>query len=164
MESGQGAALTAVISGRERSDLRGRCGDFNLEAGRGDADYRGLIRVIGGLTMALQRYQLDTFTKGWFVGNFSPTLLATDAVEVAVKRYQPGESEGAHHHKVATELTLIVSGRARMNGEEIGPGEIIRIEPGEAADFTPLTEVTTVVVKLPCVRGDKYPGAAEAQA
>jgi mannose-6-phosphate isomerase-like protein (cupin superfamily) len=114
--------------------------------------------------MALQRYHLDKFTKGWFVGNFSPTLLATDAVEVAVKRYQPGASEGVHHHKVATELTLIVSGRVRMNGEEVGPGEIIKIEPGEAADFTPLTEVTTVVVKLPCVRGDKYPGAAEAQA
>jgi len=47
---------------------------------------------------------------------------------------------------------------------KIGPGEIVKLEPGEAADFTPLTEVTTVVVKLPCVRGDKYPGAPEARA
>jgi mannose-6-phosphate isomerase-like protein (cupin superfamily) len=106
--------------------------------------------------MALQRYRLDAFTKGWFVGNFSPTLLSTDAVEVAVKHYRAGEAEGAHFHKVATELTLIVSGRVRMSGEEVGPGEIIKIKPGQATDFVPLTEVTTVVVKMPCVRGDKY--------
>ncbi len=109
--------------------------------------------------MPLQRYKLDDFTKGWFVGNFSPTLVATDAVEVAVKHYRAGESEAAHFHKVATELTLIVSGRVRMSGEEVGPGEIIKMEPGTATDFMPLTDVTTVVVKLPCVKGDKYPCA-----
>jgi mannose-6-phosphate isomerase-like protein (cupin superfamily) len=108
------------------------------------------------LIMPLQRYQLDKFTKGWFVGNFSPTLIATDAVEVAVKHYRVGESEKAHYHKVATELTLIVSGRVRMSGEEVGPGEIIKIEPGQATDFEPLTDATTVVVKMPCVSGDKY--------
>ncbi len=107
--------------------------------------------------MALQRYQLSNFTKGWFVGNFNPTLLASDAVEVAVKHYKAGESESAHLHKVATELTLIVSGRVRMSGEEVGAGEIIKIEPGQATDFEPLTDVTTVVVKMPCVQGDKYP-------
>ena len=106
--------------------------------------------------MALKRYQLDQFTKGWFVGNFSPTIIPSDAVEVAVKHYRAGESEGAHYHKIATELTLIVSGRAQMSGEEIGPGEIIKIEPGQATDFVPLTDVTTVVVKMPCVSGDKY--------
>jgi mannose-6-phosphate isomerase-like protein (cupin superfamily) len=107
--------------------------------------------------MALQRYHLDKFTKGWFVGNFSPTLAATDVVEVAVKHYRAGDAEKAHFHKVATELTLIVSGRVRMSGEEVGPGEIIKIEPGQATDFIPLTDVTTVVVKLPCVSGDKFP-------
>ncbi len=106
--------------------------------------------------MALQRYKLDQFTKGWFVGNFSPTLLPSDAVEVAVKHYRAGEAESAHHHKVATELTLIVSGRVRMSGEEVGAGEIIKIEPGQATDFFPLTDATTVVVKMPCVSGDKY--------
>src|SRR5882757_4298466 len=107
-------------------------------------------------TKMLKRYKLDDFTKGWFVGNFSPTLLATDAVEVAVKHYRAGEAESAHYHKVATELTLIVSGRVRMSGEEFGAGEIIKIEPGQATDFVPLTDTITVVVKLPCVSGDKY--------
>ena len=106
--------------------------------------------------MPLQRYNLNIFTKGWFVGNFSPTLIPSDAVEVAVKHYRAGEAEGAHYHQVATELTLVVSGRVRMSGEEVGPGEIIKIEPGQSTDFMPLTDAVTVVVKMPCVRGDKY--------
>lgn len=107
--------------------------------------------------MPLQRYQLDAFTKGWFVGDFSPTIIPTSAVEIAVKHYRAGESESAHLHRIATELTLIVSGRVRMSGEEVGPGEIIKIEPGQATDFIPLEDTVTVVVKLPCVKGDKYP-------
>jgi mannose-6-phosphate isomerase-like protein (cupin superfamily) len=108
--------------------------------------------------VSLERFSLDQFTKGWFVGHFSPTLLETDAVEVAVKHYRAGESEDTHHHKVAVELTAIVSGRVRMSGQEFGPGEIVRIAPGIATDFAALTDATTVVVKLPCVAGDKYPG------
>jgi mannose-6-phosphate isomerase-like protein (cupin superfamily) len=106
--------------------------------------------------MPLERHRLDRFTKGWFAGNFSPTLIASDAVEVAIKNYKAGESEGSHHHKVATELTAIVSGRVKMSGEEFGAGEIVKIYPNQSTDFTALTDATTVVVKMPCVSGDKY--------
>ena len=106
--------------------------------------------------MPLERHPLDAFTKGWFVGDFSPTLFASPDVEVAVKHYRAGEQEASHFHKVATELTVVVSGRVRMSGEEIGAGEIVRIAPGQATDFLAVTDATTVVVKLPCVSGDKY--------
>jgi mannose-6-phosphate isomerase-like protein (cupin superfamily) len=105
----------------------------------------------------LERHDLSRYTKGWFVGHFEPTLMPSDAVEVAIKHYKAGDHEPSHHHKVATELTAIVSGRARMAGEEIGPGEIIKLVPGQSSDFTALTDVVTVVVKMPCVAGDKYP-------
>ena len=106
--------------------------------------------------MPLERFSLDQFTKGWFVGRFEPTLLATDGVEVAVKHYRSGDHEPAHHHKVATELTAVIAGRVQMSGEEIGPGEIIRIAAGQSTDFHAVTDATTVVVKVPCVAGDKY--------
>jgi hypothetical protein len=109
----------------------------------------------------LERHDLESFTKGWFVGNFNPTILASDAVEVAIKHYKAGDHEASHHHKVATELTAIVSGRVRMAGEEIGPGEIVKLVPGQSSDFTALTDVVTVVVKMPCVAGDKYPDNAQ---
>jgi len=101
-------------------------------------------------------HRLEQFTKGWFVGNFSPTLISSDAVEVAVKNYRAGDHDARHHHKIGTELTVVVSGRVRMSGEEFGAGEIVKIAPGLSTDFTALTDATTVVVKMPCVSGDKY--------
>lgn len=100
--------------------------------------------------------RLDDMTKGWFVGNFTPTLYRTNDVEVAVKRYRAGDHEGTHYHRVATELTAIVSGRVRMDGTEYGPGDIIVVEPGEATDFDALTDTVNVVVKIPGANNDKY--------
>ena len=94
--------------------------------------------------------------KGWFVGPFEPTVFSLNEAEVAVKRYTAGEVEASHHHKVATEITVIVSGRVEMNGTEYGPDDIIVIEPGESTDFKCLTDVITTVVKCPYVKGDKY--------
>lgn len=102
--------------------------------------------------------QLSDMTKGWFVGDFTPTSFQTTACEVAVKSYRAGDNEARHHHKIATELTLVQSGRVRMNGVEYGAGTIIRIEPGESTDFEAVADTVTVVVKVPCVAGDKYPG------
>ena len=103
-------------------------------------------------------FKLDEMTKGWFVGAFAPTAFHTEVAEVAVKAYKAGDREDRHHHKVATELTLVLNGTVRMNGATYRKGDIIRIEPGESTDFEAETDVTTVVVKVPSVAGDKYPG------
>lgn len=105
----------------------------------------------------MQYHRLHDMVKGWFVGDFAPVALRTPAVEVGVKEYAAGDTEAAHVHRVATELTVIVRGRAVMCGREWGPGDIVTVEPGEATAFQALTDVTTVVVKMPSVAGDKYP-------
>jgi hypothetical protein len=101
-------------------------------------------------------HRLDDMTRGWFVGNFEPTLYRTDAVEVAVKHYVAGDAEERHVHRVATELTAIVSGSVRMDGRDLGAGDIVVLEPGDPTDFLALTDVVLVAVKLPAVPGDKY--------
>ena len=101
-------------------------------------------------------HHLDDMTRGWFVGDFEPTLYRTDAVEVAVKHYIAGDGEERHVHRVATELTAVVSGTVRMDGRELGPGDIVTLEPGEPADFLAVTDAVVVAVKLPAVPGDKY--------
>ena len=100
--------------------------------------------------------RLDDMVRGWFVGNFEPTLYRTNDVEVAVKCYKAGDREGAHYHKIATELTVIVSGRVRMNKTEYGPDDIVVMEPGDVTDFEALTDAVNVVVKLPGANNDKY--------
>jgi len=99
---------------------------------------------------------LHDMVGGWIVGNFEPTCLKTAACEVACKHYEAGAAEAAHVHRVATELTLIATGRVAMNGRTFSAGEIVVLEPGEATDFRALEKTTTVVVKMPSVIGDKY--------
>jgi quercetin dioxygenase-like cupin family protein len=100
--------------------------------------------------------RLEDMVGGWMVGDFDPTCIRTAACEVACKHYQAGASEAAHVHRVATELTLIASGRVTMNGRTYGAGDIVILAPGEATDFKALEDATTVVVKMPSVAGDKY--------
>ncbi len=109
----------------------------------------------------MKKARLEDMVKGWFVGNFSPTLIATNAVEVAVKEYSKGAYEALHHHKMATEITVISSGRVRMNGQEFSKGDIIMIEANEATDFEVLEDTVTTVVKFPGASNDKYLGAPE---
>ena len=100
--------------------------------------------------------RLEDMVKGWFIGNFEPTLYRTNDVEVAVKRYRAGDSEGAHYHKIATEFTAIISGAVRMNGVRYTEGDIVVMEPGDVTDFEALTDAVNVVVKIPGANNDKY--------
>jgi len=104
-------------------------------------------------------FNLGDMKKGWFVGSFTPTVLSTNQVEVAVKKYKAGEYEPAHHHKIATEITVITDGEVKMNGVVYKTGAILVIEPNTPTDFLALTDVTTTVVKYPGAIDDKYLGA-----
>lgn len=101
--------------------------------------------------------RLEEMVGGWIVGDFEPSCLRTGACEVACKQYEAGAHEEAHVHRVASEITLIAAGRARMNGRVLTTGDIVILEPGEPTDFTALEPTMTVVVKMPSVIGDKHP-------
>jgi hypothetical protein len=106
-------------------------------------------------------HKLEEMIKGWFIGKFTPTIVCTSDVEVAVKTYKAGDYEATHHHKIATEITVIIDGSVRMNGAEYTSGTIIVLEPNEESDFLALTDVTTTVVKIPGAPNDKYAGSAQ---
>jgi hypothetical protein len=101
---------------------------------------------------------IENMVKGWFIGNFEPTVLSTNDVEVAVKKYQKGDYEEKHFHKIATEITVIVEGKVEMSGVLYQSGDIVKINPYIATDFKAMTDVTTVVVKHPGANNDKYLG------
>ena len=100
---------------------------------------------------------LDNMVKGWFIGNFEPTLFKTDQFEISCKFYKKGDYETSHSHKIATEYTMIAQGLVEMNGVQYKKDDIIIIEPSEYTDFNVLEDNTiTIVVKIPCVKNDKY--------
>lgn len=108
-------------------------------------------------SIKMELNKLSNFFRGWVVGNFEPSLCKTDDVEVAVKNYKAGDREEKHYHKIAKEITVVVSGMVLMNGITYNSGDIIIIEPGEVTDFEALTDdTTTTVIKLPCAKNDKY--------
>ena len=104
----------------------------------------------------MEKFNLDTMLKGWFVGDIHPTVFRTNVCEVAVKHYKEGDKESKHYHKLATEITVIIKGNVRMGGIDYSEGDIIKVEPGEAVDFYCYTDTITTVVKLPGALNDKY--------
>ena len=104
----------------------------------------------------MKKDNIENMFKGWFIGNFDPSVLKTNDVEVALKEYEAGDYEDAHFHKIATEITFIVEGEAEMFGEIFKSGDIITIYPNEVTDFKALTNVKTFVIKYPGANDDKY--------
>lgn len=100
--------------------------------------------------------RLEHMVKGWFVGAFEPAAFSTNVCEAAVKYYHAGDSEGGHYHKVATEITLVLSGKVRMFDRIWCDGDIITITPGEITAFEAITDAVTVVLKVPGALNDKY--------
>ncbi len=103
-----------------------------------------------------ETFSLQDMIKGWFVGNFEPTVFKTADVEVGIKHYQSGNYEESHHHKIATEITVVQKGIVEMNGIQYNDGAIIKLSPGVSTDFKAITDVTTIVVKIPGTNDDKY--------
>jgi quercetin dioxygenase-like cupin family protein len=101
-------------------------------------------------------FNLKNFIGGWFIGDFSPTIVSTEKFEISVKNYKKGDRESSHTHLLAEELTVIAEGSVTMNGNIYKKGDIILIEKGEYTDFNAIEDSITVVVKIPSVKGDKY--------
>jgi len=104
----------------------------------------------------MEKYKLAEMTKGWFVGDFEPTVIKTKDCEVGVKHYVAGTQEPAHYHSEAEELTLVISGRIRMNNKIFIAGDIVKVLKDEIIEFEALEDAITVVYKSTSVFGDKY--------
>lgn len=101
-------------------------------------------------------YKLDNFTRGWFIGDFEPSILKTNMFEVGLLTHKQGEVWPKHYHAVATEYNLLVSGSMIIKETTIVPGDIFIIEPNEIADPVFLEDCVVMCVKAPSVPGDKY--------
>ena len=104
----------------------------------------------------MEKFKLSQMTKGWFVGDFEPSILKTKNCEVGVKSYKKGTLESAHYHKKAQEITVIIQGIARINSTILKTGDIILIKENEIAEFEAIEDVVTVVYKSKSIPNDKY--------
>ena len=94
--------------------------------------------------------------KGWLVGNFKPTCFDSKECEVAIKRFKKNDEEPTHYHKVATEITMVISGKIKMNDNCYKKGDIILVEPGEKVKFKSIKKSVVLSIKFPSITYDKY--------
>jgi hypothetical protein len=99
---------------------------------------------------------ITDYTRGWFIGDFEPSILKTKEFEVALLTHAEGEVWPDHFHAIATEYNLLVSGSMQINDTQIAPGTIFVILPGEIVKPIFHEDCTIVCVKVPSVPTDKH--------
>ena len=104
----------------------------------------------------MKKHNLSDFWRGWFIGNFEPSVLKTEAFEVGYLFHLKGEHWPDHYHKLGAEYNLLVKGKMIMNDEIISEGEIFIMEPNEVASPIFLEDCYVVCIKTPSLPGDKY--------
>lgn len=105
--------------------------------------------------VSMKSFKIESFTKGWLVGNFTPALYETPELEVGVKHFTVGEKENSHMQIVATEISVVAAGRVRLGPKYFQAGDIVVISPGEVADFESITDSIVVCIKFPSIPNDK---------
>ena len=104
----------------------------------------------------MRKYSLNDFTKGWIVGDFSPSLHKNPHVEVSVKKFKAGDVEKSHMQKISTEITIIVTGTIRLGDNYFLQNDVVDIPPLEFADFEAITDCDLVCIKFPSIASDKF--------
>ncbi len=104
----------------------------------------------------MQIYDLHDFYRGWFIGDFLPSIYKTKDFEVALITHHQDEDWPEHTHMLATEYNLLVEGKMTINGTLIKQNQIFVILPGEYSKAEFLTDCKILCIKTPSVKGDKY--------
>lgn len=104
----------------------------------------------------MQTYRIENFVGGWFAGQFKPNIFPTKDFELAVKYYKAGDKDKKHYHKIAKEITCVIYGKVRINGQVFVAGDIIEINPLEVSAFDVIEDACNVVLKVPGELNDKY--------
>jgi hypothetical protein len=106
----------------------------------------------------MNKYNLNDMKNGWFIGDFIPSLYITNNFEIGLKKYDKGQKTDLHFHKKSTEFTLIISGVAKINNLIFKDDDIIQIMPFENSVLEALTDLITIVIKIPSSKNDKFIG------
>ena len=104
----------------------------------------------------MKLHKLSQMVRGWFVGNFDPSVFKTKDFEIGILNHSKGEVWPKHYHKIAIEINCLLSGSMIIQNQKIEVGDIFILEPKEIADPIFLEDCKVLVIKIPSIIGDKY--------
>jgi quercetin dioxygenase-like cupin family protein len=100
--------------------------------------------------------KISDYVRGWFIGNFEPSVLKTSDFEVGVLTHKKGEYWAPHYHKESIEYNVLISGKMVIHEKELNSGDVFVFQKGEVANPIFLEDCTLVVVKVPSIPSDKF--------
>ena len=100
--------------------------------------------------------KLKDMVRGWFIGNFEPSVYKTEDFEVAVMLHPKDQQWPAHYHKLATEINLVLEGRLIIQDQLLVKDDIFIIHPFEVVKPQFLEDCRILVVKTLSIPNDKY--------
>ena len=100
--------------------------------------------------------KISDYVRGWFIGNFEPSILKTKYFEVGLLTHKKGEYWAPHYHKESIEYNVLISGRMLVQEKELNSGDVFVFQKGEIADPIFIEDCTLVVVKVPSIPSDKF--------
>jgi hypothetical protein len=104
----------------------------------------------------MQKFRIENFLRGWFIGDFCPSVLKTKDFEVGVLTHYKNENWPEHYQKIATEFNVLISGSLSINNETFIPGDIFIIKPGEIIKPIFNEDCIVVCIKVPSIPNDKH--------
>ena len=99
---------------------------------------------------------IKDMTRGWFIGDFEPSILRTKDFEVGVLIHKKGEVWPKHYHALSTEYNLLLEGSMTIQNTLINSGDIFILDPMEIADPIFHEDCRVLCIKVPSVPGDKH--------
>ena len=104
----------------------------------------------------MRKFNIDEMHRGWFIGDFLPSVLRTNLFEVGILKHYQGEEWPKHYHAKATEYNVLINGSMTVNNNLIQEGEIFVLEKNEICKPIFHKDCTVLCVKVPSIPGDKH--------
>jgi len=105
---------------------------------------------------AIKTSRLENMTRGWLIGDFTPSIFRTSAFEVGYLRHKKDECWPAHVHLEADEMNVLIRGKMRINNESIECGDIFVIKKGMLTKALFEEDCEILCIKVPSIPSDKF--------
>jgi hypothetical protein len=105
--------------------------------------------------MNIQIHKLEDMFRGWYIGNFEPSIFKHAGIECGYLLHKKGEKWPTHYHNNIIEVNLLIKGKMILNDIEINENEIFVIDKKALACPIFLEDCYIVCIKIPSMVGDK---------
>ena len=103
----------------------------------------------------MKSYSISDMKAGYFIGDFTPSVLGNCGVELSVKDISKGRYL-CYHREVDTQYIVVLKGEILSNNNRCHTGTIIIWKPFEEVHLYALENSKYLCVKLPGTKGDMY--------